>query len=365
MADRLAFFLPSLRGGGAERVLLSLAGGFAERGVDVDLVLAKAEGAYIPHVPGNVRVVDLGQRHVLRSLPGLVAYLKRGHPAALLSGMGHANLIAIWAKRLARVNTRVVASVHSTASRIEGGPIIKRHIVHALLKSAYHHADGIVAVSKGVADDYSNVMQLPRQAVRVIYNPAVTPGIFRQADANPTHPWYAEKTSPLVLSAGRLTIAKDYPTLIRAMAMVHAQAGARLIILGEGEARGRLTGQIHREGLDGIVDMPGFADNPFSYMKHSDVFVLSSAWEGFGMALVEAMAMGTPVVSTDCPNGPAEILEGGKWGRLVPVGDAHALAAAIVETLQHPQRNAALKRANDFSLDKIIHEYAHVLRISI
>ena len=365
MTERLAFFLPSLSGGGAERVLFSLAGGFADHGLDVDLVLAKAEGAYIQQLPENIRVVDLGQQRVLRSLPGLVAYLKREQPAALLSGLEHANLIAIWAKRVARVDTRVVASVHSTASQSTGGNAITRHVVNMLLKSAYRHADGMIAVSKGVADDYANVMRVPRQALQVIYNPAVTHEIFRRANETPPHPWHAEKTSPLVVSAGRLTIAKDYPTLIRAMATVHTQTGARLVILGEGEERGRLTDQIRKEGLDTVIDMPGFTDNPFSYMKHSDVFVLSSAWEGFGMALVEAMATGTPVVATDCPNGPAEILENGKWGRLVPVGDAPALAAAMVETLRHPRRNAAVARANDFSLDKIIHEYAHVLSVSI
>jgi glycosyltransferase involved in cell wall biosynthesis len=162
-----------------------------------------------------------------------------------------------------------------------------------------------------------------------------------------------------------LSLAKNYPVLIRAMAAVHAQTGARLVILGEGQERARLTAEIGRAGLARVIDLPGYKENPFAFMKRSDVFVLCSAWEGLPVALVEAMALGTPVVSTDCPSGPAEILEGGRWGRLVPVDDEAALAAAIVETLRSPARDAGLARSGDFALDKIIQEYAEVLAIPV
>ena len=371
----VAFFMPSLMGGGVERVLLRLAIGFAERGCKVDLVVAKAqrssgkaasmEGSYLSQVPENVRVVDLGHSRILLSLPGLVAYLRSAKPDAILSGMEHVNLITIWAKLLARVKTRVVIGVHNTESVCKEGSTLKRYLIRASLKRFWRYADGIVAVSKGVADDYAPYMDIPRKAIQVIYNPAIAPAIAQQAGEEPRHPWFVERTTPLIVSAGRLTTAKNHMLLIQAMATVHAQTGARLVIIGEGPERARLTAEIRRAGLEQAVDMPGFSDNPFSYMKRADAFVLCSAWEGLPTVLIEALYLGTPVVSTDCPSGPAEILEGGKWGRLVPVGDAGALAQAIVETLRKPQRNMAVDHADKFSVSNIIGEYADVLSIRI
>jgi glycosyltransferase involved in cell wall biosynthesis len=367
---RLAFFMPSLDCGGVERVLLRLAGGFADRGCRVDVVVASVQGpspdgSFAAFVPANVNVVDLGCSRVLFSLPGLVSYMKRERPDALLAAMDHINLLALWARRLAGVETRVVASVHSTASRDVGGNFLKRALIRRLLAGFLRRADAIIAVSKGAADDYSRVMGLTDGAVRVIYNPAIAPEIALKALEKPSHPWYEKKTSPMILSVGRLTPAKDFPNLIRAMPLVHAETGARLVILGEGAERGRLESQIRAAGLSEVVDLPGFADNPYSCMKRSDAFVVSSSWEGLPTVLIEAMSLGTPVVSTDCPSGPAEILEGGKWGRLVSVGDPGALAAALVDTLRRPQRDAAVGRAGDFSVDKIIREYADVLSVEL
>jgi glycosyltransferase involved in cell wall biosynthesis len=367
---RLAFFMPSMGYGGVERVLLRMASAFADRGYAVDLVVSNLngppeEGSFLPHVPKNVRVVDLGTRRVLLSLPGLVAYLKRERPAALYSAMDHCNLIAIWAKLLANVDTRVVVSVHSTESLAADENPAKRLLIRLLLPRFLRHAAGIVAVSKGVADDYARYMRQPRDAVRVVYNPVVGPDVFLRANEEPRHPWYAEKTTPLILSVGRLTRAKNYQTLIRAMTKVHARTGARLVILGDGLERPMLTAEIRRAGLEGVVDLPGFDDNPFAYMKRADVFALSSAWEGFPSVLIEAISLGTPVVSTDCPSGPMEILEGGKWGRLVPVGDPDALAIAIVDTLLDARRGSAVERAGDFSMEKIIPEYADALGVSL
>ena len=369
-AKRLAFFMPSLGCGGVERVLLRLAGAFADRGFAVDIVVARAEGffndgTFLAHVPENVNIVDLRRSRVLWCLPGLAAYLKRSRPDALLSAMDHANLIAIWAKELAKVDTRVIASVHSTASQETGGSAVKRFVLRLLLPRFLRRAAAIVAVSKGAADDYTRFMGLPEGSVRVIYNPVIGPDVLRLSDQQPRHPWFVDKASPLVLSVGRLTVAKDYPLLIRSMAAVHAQTGARLVILGDGPERDSLVELIRRSGLEKVVDMPGFTDNPYAYMKRSDVLALSSRWEGLPTVLIEALALGTAVVSTDCPSGPAEILEGGKWGRLVPVGGADALAAAIIEALKEPRRDGAVKRAADFSIDAVIQEYADVLSVSL
>lgn len=375
MSRRVAFFMPSLTGGGVERVLVRLAGAFAERGCKVDLVVSRtngtlpegstAEGSFVSQVPASVRVVDLGRKRVLMSLPGLAAYLKRERPDSLLAGMEHVNLVALWAKRLAGVDTRVVIGVHNTESECREGSALKRRVIRTFLKRSLPHAAGIVAVSKGVADDYAVFMDIPRERVRVIYNPAVAPDILAQASAEPRHPWYAAKTTPLILSAGRLTTAKNHALLVRAMKTVHAKTGARLVILGEGPERARLTAEIARAGLDQAVDLPGFSDNPYAFMKRSDAFVLSSKWEGLPTVLIEAMSLGTPAVSTDCPSGPREIFEGGKWGRLVPLDDEEAMAAALIETLGDKRRDAAVGRAADFSVDKIVREYADALDVPI
>ena len=174
------------------------------------------------------------------------------------------------------------------------------------------------------------------------------------------HPWFAPGAPPVILGAGRLTEQKDFPTLIRAFALVRKKHPARLMILGEGEERSKLETLVQELGLEKEVSLPGFVDNPYKYMKRAAVFVLSSRWEGFPNVLVEAMALGTPVVSTDCPNGPAEILENGKWGELVPVGETQSLASAVLRTLDRVdvvRVKGAAERADQFRVESIIREY--------
>lgn len=364
MHDRIAFFVPSLFGGGAERVMLTLAIGFAEKGMSVDLVLAKAFGPLLANVPSTINVVDLGQSRVIRSVPRLAAYLRRHRPQALLSAMEHANFAAILAKQLAQTNTRLAISLHSTAARVEDDKKTKRTVLKYLLKGVHGYADVVIAVSQGVADDYTAYMNLKRGDVTVIYNPAVRPEIFLKAAEVPCHEWLVAKTEPVVLAVGRLTRAKDYPTLIKAFKTVHHETGAKLLVLGEGEERASMERLIQTEGLADSISMPGFVENPFSFMKRADVFVLSSKWEGFGLVLAEAMALGTPVVSTNCPGGPAEILEDGKWGRLTPVGDVESLAHAIIEVISHPVRDVAVDRARTFSIETILQQYADALHVN-
>jgi glycosyltransferase involved in cell wall biosynthesis len=226
----------------------------------------------------------------------------------------------------------------------------------------YLKADCIVAVSEGVADDLVSEVGLPRSAIRVIYNPVVTPELAARAEEPLVHPWLVPGSAPVLLAAGRLSAQKDFPTLLRAFARVRAARPARLIILGEGELRAQLEAQAVALGLGEDVQFPGFVENPYAYMRRAGVFVLSSAWEGFGIVLVEAMACGAPVVSTDCPVGPAEILEGGRYGPLVPIGDDGALAHAILSALDCPMDPERLRaRAGDFALEKIGRQYLEVL----
>ena len=230
-----------------------------------------------------------------------------------------------------------------------------------LMKIFYPRADGVVAVSKGVADDLARVIKLPRQRITVIYNPVVTPELLQKAQEPIDRPWFRPGEPPVILGVGRLTRAKDFPTLIRAFALVRKEHPARLIILGDGEERHELEELSRKLGIAGDVDMPGFVDNPFSYMRRSAVFVLSSAWEGFGNVLVEAMACGCPVISTDCPSGPVEILENGKYGKIVAVGDAVELAAAMAATLDAPKSPNVAQRAQNFGVEQAVERYLKVL----
>lgn len=326
--------MPSLAGGGAERVFLYLAQGFAERGYEVHLVLAKAQGPYLPQVPPCVRMIDLGASRVLTSLPKLIRYLRKERPYALLSALDHANAVAVCARNIARVSTRIIVTVHSTPSRVVANArTLRAKMLPMWARFFYRRADAVVAVSQGVANELVHYIGVPPHKVTVIYNPAVTPELFRKAEEPIDHPWFCAGEPPVVLGVGRLTGAKDFATLVRAFALVRQHRPARLMILGEGEDRPHLEQLVEELGLSQDVAMPGFVQNPYPYMKQASVFVSSSKWEGFGLVIVEALALGTPVVSTDCPTGPAELLRDGELGRLVPVGDCRAMAQAIAECL--------------------------------
>ena len=362
MRKPLSLYLPCLSGGGAQRVMLMLAKGFSARGYAVDLVLAKAEGPFLKDVDNSVRIVDLGASRVLTSLPGLARYLRRERPRALLSAMGHANVVAIMARTLSSGHTRLVVSEHSTlsASRAHATSRRGRSMAH-FMRWLYPRADGLVAVSAGVADDLARSIRLPRQRIEVVYNPVVNDSMTVLGQAVPPHHWAADVQVPLILAAGRLVPEKGFCTLIRAFASVRKLCEARLLILGEGPMRPQLEAVIAQLGLHDSVNLPGFVDNPFAFMRRADLFVLSSVYEGLGNVLIEAMSFGTPVVSTDCPSGPAEILEGGRWGRLTPVGDADALALAMIETLNAQEHPDVAARAREFNVDRAVDGYLQIL----
>jgi glycosyltransferase involved in cell wall biosynthesis len=335
-------FVPSLRYGGAERVTLTLAQNIAERGYAVDLVLAQVEGPYLVDVRDPVQVVDLKAPRVARSLPALVRYLRRERPTAMLSMMAHSNIVALWARRLARVPTRLIVSERVSISwRIRHAP--RRYynrLLTSLIKRYYPWADGIVAVSDGVADDLTQVTGIPRQQVSTIYNPVVRPGLQPLMQVPVEHPWFQPDGPPVVLAVGRLTTQKDFSTLIQAFAQVRQTHDARLVILGDGKERPALERLVSQLGLEKVVSLPGFATNPYAYMVRSTLFVLSSRWEGLPGVLIEALYCGVPVVATDCPSGPREILRNGKYGHLVPIRDIAALARAMEESLVGKTRPA-------------------------
>jgi len=363
LPSHIAILLPGLHGGGAERIMLHLAEGLAERELSVDLLLARTEGPYMSLVSPRVKVISLGERGLLAGLPRLLRYLRYEQPEFIISALEPANVVALVAKRLARVNTRLVLTVHSTLSvHLPNVVRGKFRVIPFLVPRIYPWADWVVAVSHGVAKDLVQTMGIDCRLIRVINNPVVTPALFAQAEEPLDHPWFISGEPPVVLGVGRLTLAKDFPLLIRAFAIVRAQRSVRLMILGEGEDRSRLEALVRGLGLQKDVALPGFVENPYAYIARSAIFVLSSRWEGLPTVLIEALACSTPVASTNCPSGPAEILKNGLYGPLSPIGDPKALADSIVAVLDHPPNKATLlQRAMDFSLDRICEQYLELL----
>lgn len=357
----LAIYLPSLNGGGAERVMVTLANAIAARGFAVDLVLVTAQGPYLKDVSPAVRIVDLRGGRVIKSLLPLAGYLRRVRPVTMLSAMSHANVVALLARKLARVPVRLLVSERSTISLEHGRArgLVER-INFALVPWLYRGADGICAVSRAASEDLARFVGLPLERVLTLYNPFDLARIGARSAESLDHPWLAPGQPPVVLAIGRLNAAKDFPTLIRAFARLRTTRPARLLILGEGELRASLEAFVAECGLTPEeVQIPGFVPNPFAYLARCGVFVLSSRWEGLPGVLIEALACGAPVVSTDCPSGPDEILERGRWGRLVGVGDVEAMVEAMASTLATPRSMlpAVRQRAADFEQERAVDAY--------
>jgi glycosyltransferase involved in cell wall biosynthesis len=358
----IAILLPDLRGGGAERVGVNIANGFAQRGYTVDMVLLSARGEFLADLRPEIRVVDLQVKRIRRVLRPLVRYLREARPDVVLANMWPLTVITLWARVLSRVATRVVVTEHTTWSRSE---LLKRRSVGWQIRTSMHYffpwADGIVAVSNGAADDLAHFANLNRSSITVIYNPVV--GDEKPTLLEPLAPddWWCGAHSK-VIAVGTLKAIKDYETLLAAFALLRQRVDARLLILGEGGCRTALETRARDLGIESSLFMPGFVKDPAPYYEHADLHVLSSKGEGFGNVIVEALAAGTPVVSTDCPSGPREILNDGQFGSLVPVGDVVALAAAMAESLATQHDAVALKaRAQEFSVCSAVDKYKAVI----
>ncbi len=358
---RIAIFAPSMAGGGAERGAVKLAEGLVRRGFGVDLVLATAEGPRLDEVPADVRVVDLGARRVVGSLPALVRYLRREKPQGLASVLDHANVVALWARKLGRYSGRVVVIEQNTLSEAaRNGKSRRDRMMPRLVRRFYPWADYVVGVSEGVTEDLAQFVSLPAEKLRVISNPIVAPEIEELARAPVDHAWF-DGGGPVFVAAGRLRPQKDFPTLLRAFSLVRAKRPVRLLILGEGPERERLEALARELELSGDVSLPGATTNPYAYMARSTAFILSSRWEGLPTVLIEAMSCGAPVVATDCPSGPREILADGRFGALVPVGDVQALAAAMDDALDGKLARPPVESWRRYAIDAVVDEYVPLL----
>ena len=343
--------------------MLNLVNAFAGRGLRVHLLLIKTRSRHLNDLHPAIKVIELGSRHTATSLLPLIRYLRSCRPHCLLAAKDRAGRLAVLARLLARAPTRLVVRLGTNLSAAlahrSGLKLWLRRIPIRLL---YPRIDRIVAVSEGVRQDTVAVAGIPPARIEVVHNPVITPRLLQLAQAASPHPWLGVAQTPLILAAGRLTLQKDFTTLIRAFARLREDRPCRLIILGEGRQEAKLRTLAGDLGVGDMVGFPGFTDNPYAYMARADLFVLSSRWEGSPNVLTEAMALGTPVVATDCPSGPGEILAGGRHGPLVPVGDVEALAREILRTLDDPPDGEWLKEAvREYTMERSAAAYLRAM----
>ena len=358
-AGRIGVFLPALEGGG-ERVMLDLAQGFWRRGLQVDLILsiARRGDPFSSQVPSGIRMINLNALGAGARLRGLVAYLRRTRPDALITFYDFFNIAAI-ARRIARAPTLIISGVHNTVSELfRQDDSFKMRARRILFGPLLHLSDHVVAVSRGVAADLESAGIMKTDKTVVIYNPVLLDHILLRAGERVSHPFFSPGAPPVVIGMGQLAPRKGFTTLIEAFALLRQKLPATLTILGEGPQRQELESLAAQRGISECVSFPGLVENPYAYLARASAFVLSSRFEGLGMALVEALALGVPCVSTNCPSGPAEILENGMLGALVPVDDPAALARAIADALHGPRLNGRVRIVRErFSLDRAITQY--------
>lgn len=359
---KIAVILPDLRCGGAEQVSVVLAEEFKALGHEVEFVVLQAKGVLLTEVEMAFSVRCLNSVRLRYAVVKLVRYLQTQSPDAVLVSMWPLTGIACLAAFLSHFRGRLVASEHTDFYQARSISMIERVMLYCFGQIVYGACHKVVAVSQGVADSVCAVANMPRDKIDVVPNPirlkAPEPLKFREEKLLAA--WLNGDTR--LIAVGALKPAKGYEVLLHAFARLSKHRSGKLLILGEGPLRGSLETLANDLGLTNNVWMPGFKANPATFLSYAHVFILSSHWEGFGNVIVEALSCGIPVVSTDCRSGPAEILAAGRYGRLVPVGNAMALAEAIESALEMSFDPSDLKaRAKEFSPDKAAKAYLDLL----
>lgn len=359
---KLAVLISFSGDGGVERMVTHLCGEFT-RYVDVDLLALKAKGNHINRLSSEVNLIVLKSRHSSTCVSEVAEYLRRAKPDALLVAKDRAGRAAIKARRRAGLSMPLWIRLGTNLSAaLERKSAISRWLRVTPMRRLYPLADGVIAVSEGVRQDTIAVTGLAPERVRVIRNPVVTPSLSGLAAEPVDHAWINERSMPVIMGMGRLTRQKGFPTLLEAFARLQAHRPSRLILLGEGRDRDSLAELAQSLGVSDRVHFAGFQKNPYAWLAKADLFVLSSEWEGSPNALTEALALGVPSVSTRCPSGPNELLDEGRYGALVPVGDAARLAEAMQHTLAAPLPPLTLQQAvEEYRVDISARRYLEVL----
>ncbi len=342
----LTFFFATSGHSGVDRAMKNLLPSIARRGYEVELLKIRKHGPYLEEKHPNLKIIKLPTSHVYSSFFHLVRYLKKTSPYCILTDKDRVNRTMLLAKLISRVPSKIFLSSGTTISiDLATRGAFERWLQKNSMGKLYRFAHKTIVTSKGVAEDMSDYTGLPRKYIEVVPSPVIPENILYKRIDPPDHPWFKKKSSPIILGVGELCLRKDFFTLIKAFSLIRKETKAKLVILGRGRMRDELIGLARALGVKNDVDFPGFKHNPYPYMAHADVFAFSSRWEGLGFVIIEALAVGTPVVATDCPSGPREILQDGKYGPLVPVGNAQEMANAIMGILNNPPSPDFLKRA--------------------
>ena len=363
MATDLAVFLATSGHSGVDRLARNLIPALARRGYSIDLLKVRNHGPHLDDCPAGVRVIDLGTRHVYSSLGAVAHYLRKNNPRAMFCDKDRVNHTALLARAMAGVSTRLTLSMGTTVSI----DLAHRGALHRLktrlsMGWLYRLADNVIVTSDGVADDMARYTGLPRHLINVVPCPIIPAHVFEGPFPTPDHPWFSDNGPPIIMGLGELGSRKDFVTLIRAFAQIRPEFPCRLMIIGRGRDRERLLATAHELGVADAFELPGFVDAPYAWLAQASLFAFTSLWEGLGFALIEALAVGIPSVSTDCPSGPREILGDGRYGPLVPVGDHAALAQAMLQTLRHPLPRATLQEAAwPYEIERATTAYAEAL----
>ncbi|GGK72696.1 glycosyltransferase [Haloarcula sebkhae] len=368
LGSHLAFFIPDLSLGGAEQVTVTIINGLAERGYDVELLLSRATGELQSELSPQVDVVEFGPDTVTglgvaSHVPALVEYLDREQPAALFPHLAHVSVVCLAARRFVDAEVPIFPT-HHKAFRVQPDPSSKARVVRRLAERLYPSAEQVVAVSGGVAESLAEHTPIDPDDVSVLYNPVDVETIRARAREPVDHPWIEDEDVPVVLFVGRHERQKDLETWLAAFEQVHVRnPQVRGVVAGKGSQTDKIRELAEQHGIEDALSLPGYVENPYRYMRQADVYLLSSRYEGLPTVMIEAFACGCPIVATDCPAGPREILADGEYGPLVPVGDANALARAVEETLENPVDSSVIEhRAGEFAPASIIDDYEQFLQ---
>lgn len=361
---KLAIFAAAISGGGVEKAVFNLANGVAKKGIRVDLLIADDTGISSLYFDAGVTVIKLSSKRVLFCGPELILYLIRAQPNVLFSAMEYVNLIALVSKKISFTSTRVVISSHAPLEYfIRDEKLVKWRLLKKLLSYFYGTADKVITVSKGLERTLIGELNVNPAKILTIYNPIINESLINDSLEDLSDSWVKSSKSPYIISVGRFAKEKDYPTLINAFNLVRKKRDVRLIILGEGPERENVNKLINFHGLSSFVHMPGHVLNPYKYMKNAACFMLSSKNEGFGNVLVEALVLGCPIVSTNCPFGPVEVLDNGLWGSLVSVGDYESMANSVLTTLEFNQsmsKSLLNTHLEQFTVSVVVEKYINV-----
>lgn len=357
--NHIACFFATSGHSGVDRIVKNLLPGMVAAGYSVDLLKIQEHGPQLSGEGHGVRVIELKAKHVYTALPELVSYLRRERPTVLLTDKDKVNRTAILARRMAGTQTRLSVRIGTTVSvNLKSRGIIDRFLQRISMRYLYRSAEAVLMPSDGAADDFSKSTGLSRQLITVVPSPIVTPDFKIRSEEPIDHSWFQEDEPPVILGVGELSSRKDFATLLRAFAAMPDNGSYRLVILGRGQQKSAL--QILAEQLN-IADrfyLPGFVPNPYPYMKRARLFAMTSRWEGMPVALIEALALGIPVVATDCPSGPREVLDNGRFGPLVPIRDVQALTQAMSQLLNSPpRRETLLEAAEPYHLENSLSRY--------